>query len=164
LNKMIKLNKQMSVFWIWFILATVLFGISISIYGINAIYINLDRGINTHNPLNNNIVSTLYKSIEDALFSLGVVNYVSLVVIIILIIILLIKFHFNRKISTVYIWLLVVLLIIAIAYSAYIGSDLYSNIDSYVNIYNNNIKKEFIFVGTMSTNRHNISKIFYKNF
>ena len=59
LNKIIKLNKQISVFWIWFILAIVLFGILIYIYGINAMSANIDRFINLHNSVNNNIVPTL---------------------------------------------------------------------------------------------------------
>ena len=68
-------------------------------------YVDTDRFINSHNPVKNNIMPTVYGSIEDALFNLGVVNYISLVIIISLIIILLFIFHFssNKKISSIYI-------------------------------------------------------------
>lgn len=44
---------------------------------------------------------------------------------------------FNREIITIYIWLLILILIVMLAYSAYISNDLYTNIDSYVYTYNN---------------------------
>jgi hypothetical protein len=138
LNKIMKLNKQMSVFWIWFGFATVLFGGFFSTCAINFMSIYLDKGINTHSPVNNNIGITLYKSIEDALFSLNVVSCLSLVIIISLITILLLKFQFNKKIKNIYIWVLLIVLIIGLAFSGYIFSELLTNIDSYVNIYNNN--------------------------
>jgi hypothetical protein len=54
-----------------------------------------------------------------------------------LMVILYFKFRLNKNINTIYVWLLVILLIVTLAYFAYISGDLYSNIDSYVNIYNN---------------------------
>ncbi len=140
LNKIIKLNKQMSVFLIWYGFITVFFWILFSIYFVNIISVNLDHFISLHNSINN-IVPTLYKSIEDALFNLEVANYLSLGIIISLIIILLLIFHFNNKLSVIYIWLLILLLVITLAYFAYTSGELYTNLDSYVNIYNN-IKKE----------------------
>jgi hypothetical protein len=137
LNKMIKLNKRISIFWIWFGFATVLFGALTSTYGIGITYLYLDKAINTHNPIINNIVPTLYKSIEDALFNLVIVNFIFLIVLISLIIILFSRFHYNKTVNTVYIWVLLVILITLLAYSGYISGELYTNIDSYVNIYNN---------------------------
>ena len=137
LNKIIKLNKKVSIFWIWYGVATLLFGITFSVCAVSFVSIYLDRGINTHNSASNNILPTVYKSIEDALFNLGAVNFISLALIISLIIILLFRFHYNRKVSTVYIWVLLVTLITLLAYSSYISGELYTNTDSYVNIYNN---------------------------
>jgi group I intron endonuclease len=70
---------------------------------------------------------------------------------------------FNKEISIIYIWLLLILLIIALSFSAYTCNELYTNIDSYINVHNN-IKSEFLIIGTISTNRHrfNISRCFYK--
>jgi len=122
------------------------FVILISIYGINAMSTNIDRFIDLHSPVNNDIVATAYKSIEDALFSLGVTSYISLAIIISLIIILLFRFHFspfsNKKIGAIYIWVLLIILIIALAFSVYTVNELYTNIDSYVNIYISNIKSK----------------------
>ena len=137
LNKMIRLNKRMSITWIWYILIMIVFGLSTNLYVIYRVYINIDRFINTHNPISSNIVPTIYKSIEDALFILGVINFISLVIVISLIIILLFILHFNRRISIIYIWALVIALIITLAYFTYISSDIYTNIDSYINMYNN---------------------------
>jgi hypothetical protein len=137
LNKIIKWNKQMSVFWIWLIFTILICGLSGSVYFINGMLINLDKFVNSHNSANNNIVTTLFKSIEDGLFSLEIINYMSLALIISLIIILLFRFHFDRRISAFYIWALVITLIVTLAISGYISDDLYTNIDSYVNIYNN---------------------------
>ena len=44
---------------------------------------------------------------------------------------------FNRGITTIYIWLLILILITILAYSVYISNDLYTNVDSYVYTYNN---------------------------
>jgi len=137
LNKMIKLNKQISILWIWFGLATVFFGLGFNTYFITGTYIYLDKAINTHNPINNNIGATFYGSIEEAFFNLGIVNYICLAAVLCLMVILYFKFRLNKNINTIYVWLLVILLIVTLAYFAYISGDLYSNIDSYVNIYNN---------------------------
>ena len=134
---MIKLNKQMSVFWIWFGVIVVTFGIGFFIYGINLISTNLNRFVSLHNPVNNNIGATIYGSIEDALFNLEIANYISLAIIICLIILLLFRFHYNKEINTIYIWFLVITLIVGLAFSTYVVSELYINLDSYVNIYNN---------------------------
>jgi len=163
LNKIIKLNKQMSVFLIWYGFITVFFLILFSIYFVNIISVNLDHFISLHNSINN-IVPTLYKSIEDALFNLEVANYLSLGIIISLIIILLLIFHFNNKLSVIYIWLLIIILVITLAYFAYTSGELYTNLDSYVNIYNNIKKEEIIFISVINTNRYKFGtfQCFYK--
>lgn len=163
LNKIIKLNKQMSVVWMWFGVIVITYGIGASIYANYLMYLKIDDLVNTHTPISNDIMPTLYKSIEDAVFNLGIVNYLSLGIIINLIVILLLRFHFNKEIRTIYIWLLIILLIIALAYSVYMSGELHTNVDSYVNIYN--IKKEeIIFLGIINTNRRkfNVFQPFYK--
>jgi group I intron endonuclease len=107
-----------------------------------------------------NIFSLLF-TIEDALFNLGVANYLSLGIIISLIILLLLIFHFNKKLSVIYIWFLITILVITLAYFAYTSGELYTKLDSYVNIYN--IKKEEMFFIT-TVNRCNFSTFqpFYK--
>jgi group I intron endonuclease len=123
----------------------------------------LDHFISLHNSVNN-IVPTLYKSIEYALFNLGVANYLSLGIIISLIILLLLIFHFNKKLSVIYIRFLITILIITLAYFAYTSGELYINLDSYVNIYNNIKKEEMFFITTVNINRCNFSTFqpFYK--
>ena len=135
LNKIIKLNKKVSVYWILFIVVIVLYGILFSIYGINNISNNFYYFITLHNCVNNKIVSIYNESIEIELFNLKVVNYVSLAIMINLIIILLYKFYFNKEIKNIYIWILLIMLIITLNLSASIFNELYTNIDSYVNIY-----------------------------
>lgn len=102
--------------------------------------------------------------IEDALFNLGVANYLSLGIIISLIILLLLIFHFNKKLSVIYIRFLITILIITLAYFAYTSDELYINLDSYVNIYNNIQKEEMFFITTVNINRCNFSTYqpFYK--
>jgi hypothetical protein len=170
LNKMIKLNKQMSVFWIWFGFASLLVVKLTYIHFVNLISANLDHIIKVHYSfMNNNInmdnVTVVFESIEDALFNLEIMYYMSLIIILCLIIVLWSKFHLkvnvelhtyfvlgmriNNKLeyylnkitsyfkdmSPIYILLLVVLLIVTLAYSAYIWNELYVNIDYYVYIY-----------------------------
>jgi hypothetical protein len=136
LNKIIKLNKQMSVIWIWFIIIVLLFGITLSLYGINTVSADTGRFISFHSSVNNNIMPTIYESIEVALFNLKVVNYISLFAVTNLTILLLFRFHFNKKINISYIWFLLIILIVALGFSAYTFNELYTNLDSYVNIYN----------------------------
>jgi hypothetical protein len=90
------------------------------------------------------------------LFNLQITNYTSLIILICLIIILWSKFHakediklyslkkiisYGKDMNPIYIFLIVVLLIITLAYSAHIWNELYINIDYYVHIYmHNNIR------------------------
>lgn len=61
-----------------------------------------------------------------------------LAIVICLVIMLLSIFHFNKKVSTIYIRLLVILLVVIIIYSVYISGDLCINIYIYKYIYINN--------------------------
>lgn len=140
LNKIIKLNKQMSVFWIWYGIIIVICGIIGSIYLIYGVYTNISHFISLHNSVNNNIIPTAYESIQNALFNLKITNYIALAILITLGIILLYRFNFYKKINNIYIWILLIVLIITLAYSAYISHELYTNIDSYVFLYNSLIK------------------------
>jgi len=45
----------------WFSLAAVLYGLSFCTYVINKISANIIHFINLHNPVNDNIILTLYK-------------------------------------------------------------------------------------------------------
>lgn len=136
LNKIVKLNKQMSIFWIWFVISIILFGVSVSIYLLEGVSMNIGIFIDSHYNSVDDIGITTYKSIQDALFNLKIVNYLSLTIIFTLSIALYRVFSYNKKINTIYIWLLIVTLLGMLVYSAYIFNELYSNLDSYVNIYN----------------------------
>ena len=138
LNKIILLNKKMSIFWTWF-------GIIVVTYLINRLirlnYLmstKIGDAVNAHlslHPLKDNLHIT-DRSIEEMLSYLQWGNYICLVTLICLTIILLYRFHYNKEISSIYIWLLVMLIIVTLAYSAYISGDLYTNVDSYVYTYN----------------------------
>jgi len=164
LNKIIKLNKQISVFWIWYGFITITCGIIGSIYLINGVFANLDHFIYLHNSVNNNIVPTGYESIQVALYSLKITNYIALAILISLGTILLYILHFNKNINSIYIWLLIVVLIIMLAFSAYTFGELYTNIDSYINIHNNINKNGLFFVSIIKTNKHKfgVVQFFYK--
>lgn len=141
LNKIILLNKRMSIFWIWFGFVVIIFGSSIEMYALFKICINLDSFINAHISFNpnfeNNSTHISDSSIKNILLNLKVVNYVSLVSIVLLLLQIIFKFHLHKDINNIYIWLVLLLLILSLAFSAYTYADLYTNVDSYVNIYNN---------------------------
>jgi hypothetical protein len=42
----------------------------------------------------------------------------------------------NKKVSVIYIWLILIMLLIGLAASIYFSSELYTNIDKYIDIYN----------------------------
>lgn len=56
-NKIIKLNKQLSIIWIWFVLIILVFGLDLNAYVLNDILNHLDSYINIHNKLNSNIIN-----------------------------------------------------------------------------------------------------------
>jgi hypothetical protein len=128
----------MSIFWIWLGILAVTYGISRFTYGLYLVRTKLDDGINAHlslHPLKDNLYIT-DRSIEEMLSYLYIGNYICLVTLIFLILILLYRFHFNKEISNIYIWLLVILLVLTLAFSVYISNELYTNLDNYVFTYN----------------------------
>ena len=42
----------------------------------------------------------------------------------------------NKKVSIIYIWLILIMLLIGLAASIYFSNELYTNIDKYIDIYN----------------------------
>ena len=139
LNKIILLNKKMSIFWTWFGIMVIIYGISRFTYAIYLMRTKLDSAINAHlslHPLKDNLHIT-DRSLEEVLFYLQWGNFICLVTLINLTVILLYKFHLNKEISTVYIWVLILILIIILVYSVYISSELYTNLDNYVYTYSN---------------------------
>nr|YP_010164156.1 hypothetical protein K8J96_mgp22 [Metarhizium album]QRK27504.1 hypothetical protein [Metarhizium album] len=141
INKLIKLNKQMSLFWIWFGLLIIIFGLSIDMYSIYKLSINMDNLINVHSLLNNGLVnykiSSLNYSMKEILFYLKVANLTSIIIIIFLILQFIIKFHLDIKIKNTYIWLLILILIVSLMGSAHFYEYLYNHINDYVCIYMN---------------------------
>ena len=139
LNKIILLNKRMSIFWMWFGILVIMYLISRFSYANYLMRTKIDDAINAHisfYPLKDNLHFT-DGSLEEMLLYLQWGNYMCLVTLICLTVILLFRFHFNKNISAIYIWLLMVLLIVTLTYSAYISGDLYTNLDSYVYTYYN---------------------------
>jgi len=138
LNKIIKLNKQMSIVWILFGFITLIFGLSISAYAIHDICVNIDSYINIHNELKSNSINNISitnKSIKDILLNLKIVNYISLITVITLMLQITLKFYYNKNINNIYIWLALSVLILTLAFAAYTYGDLYTHLD--VNMYIN---------------------------
>ena len=139
LNKIIKLNKKMSIIWIWLIFMILVFALSISAYTIHNICANMDSFIDVHNSFNynsiNNSICIANKSIKELFLNLEITNYVSIITIISLITQIVFKFHFNKNVNNINIWLILLILILTLAFSAYTYNDLYTNLDSYVNMY-----------------------------
>ena len=195
LNKIIKLNKQMSTVWIWFGFIILMFGLTISAYTVHNIYANMNSFINVHNWLKSNSINnicTVDKSIEDILLSLLMLDYMCIVIMISLIIQIVSKLHFknneklnlssilganinnkleyylnkiiylNKKMSVIYIWLMILSLILALSFSAYTCNELYTNIDSYINVHNSIKNNGIIIISIMNTRRHksNVIKSF----
>lgn len=141
-NKIIKLNKQMSIVWIWFGLVVIMFALGLNAYIINDISINLDSYINIHNKFNIHIIENInvinrFKDIKYLLTNLQIINYISIISLILLNLFIIFKFHLNKSISNIFVWLMLVILLFTLALSAYIFGDLYSHINDYVNTYIN---------------------------
>lgn len=141
LNKIVKLNKQISVIWIWIGLVVIMFASSLDAYTLHNLCVNIDSYINIHNSLFSNInENRIYidnKSILDILLNLKIINYITIISIFFLMGLVMLKFHLNKNIKNLYIWLILIALIISLALSAYTCNDLYANIDNYINIYLN---------------------------
>jgi hypothetical protein len=140
-NKVIKLNKQTSVIWIWISFMTITFGSSFDAYLLHNLCADIDSFINVHNSFYSNYtgdnINTINKSILDVLENLKLINYVSILSIIFLMLQIVLKFHFNKNKNSIYIWLLLLILILSLAFSAYTCNDLYTNLNSYVKMYIN---------------------------
>jgi len=86
LNKIIKLNKQISIIWIWIGLVVIMFASILDAYTLHNLCVNMDSYINIHNSLfSNNSDNSIYidnKSILDILLNLKIINYISIISII----------------------------------------------------------------------------------
>ena len=99
----------------------------------------MDNLVNAHlslHPLKDNLYIT-DRSIEEVLLYLQWGNYICLIILFILMVQIIFKFHFNKDINSIYIWLLILALIVTLALSGYISNDLYDNLDNYVYTYSN---------------------------
>ena len=116
LNKIIKLNKQMSVIWILFGIIIIVFGLSTEGYALYKLFINLDsfvQGYISFNPkFSDNIRYIPKKSLKDILLYLNITNFISIILLISLLI-----------------------LTVALALAAYTFGGLYTHIGSYVSMY-----------------------------
>ena len=140
LNKIIKLNKQMSIIWIWFGFITILFALGIEGYTLHYFCINLHSFINVHISLYPKILNSMYvsdKSIKDILLNLKIINYISILSVVSLMSQIMLKFHFNKNKNTIFIWLALSVLFLTLGFTAYTYEDLYTNLDSYVKMYTN---------------------------
>jgi hypothetical protein len=138
LNKIIYLNKRMSIFWLWFGIMAITYGIGTFTYALYRMGINIDNLVNAHislNPIRDDLHFT-DRSIEEILSYLQWGNYMCLFILFFLMIQITFKFHLNKDINNIYIWLLVLALIVILTFSAYISGDLYTNLDNYIYTYN----------------------------
>lgn len=129
--------------------------------------VNNSSNINGGPNINKLIDDTLSSPLEDLLSNLELTNYVCISMLILLLIQIVFKFHFkdyinlklswilgndlnksfeyyinkiiilNKKMSVIYIWLIIIVLIFGLYSSLYAIQDLHTNIDSYVNVYIN---------------------------
>ncbi len=75
--------------------------------------------------------------LQNLLFQLEALDLVCLSLMYLLITQIVFKFHFNKSVNNIYIWLMLLILILTLAFSAYTYNDLYTNLDSYVYTYIN---------------------------
>lgn len=128
--------------------------------------VNTNNSINDPNISRLIENNTLSSPLQDLLLNLDITTYMCIGMLIILIIQILFKFHFkdsiklnissvlgdkfnntlefyinkielNKKMSTIYIWLILIILIVGLYSSVYAMHDLYINIDSYINVHIN---------------------------
>ncbi len=75
LNKIIKLNKQVGIIWIWLSFIILLLGLLFNTYFINHIYVNLESHIDIHNAINNDHnINTIYiyETLKNVLLNLEI--------------------------------------------------------------------------------------------
>jgi len=121
---------------------------------------NMTRNNNISDiPINKLVDDTITSPLEGLLFSIQGINAICFTFTLILIIQLFIRFHvkeninnnilgttlnkylnklivLNKKVSVIYIWLILIMLLIGLAASIYFSNELYINIDKYIEIYN----------------------------
>lgn len=118
----------------------------------------------TVNSINKLVDDTAINPLEGLLFSIQGINSICLALILILIIQLYIRFYLkntvnitwlnpnfnkylnklidlNKKVSIIYIWLALLILLVGLTFSTYFSYEIYSNIDKYIEIYNYHKKK-----------------------
>lgn len=131
---------------------------------VNTVNNHIDNiNISTSKLMNDTISSS---PLENLLFDIEGINYTCLWLVIILVIQITFKFYFNdnvnlnlshilgerfnnnleyylnkiirlnKSMSSIYIWLLLVLLIVGLSFSSYASNELYTNIDSYIAVHN----------------------------
>lgn len=139
LNKIIKSNKQISIIWTWIGILLITFALCLDAYTLHDLYNNIDSYVNIHNSMHSNSAfKNLYAvdtSILDRLLFSRIINFLGIISMFILILHLIRIFHLKKSISNTIIWILITLIILDLAFSAYIYNDLYTNIDSYVNMH-----------------------------
>jgi hypothetical protein len=138
LNKIIKLNKQMSIGWIWFGIIIVIFIVSADSYIISKLCLNLNSFVEGYLSFNPDFVYNVFvprESLKDTLFKLKIVNYITDITLILLVFIVILKFNFKVNIKNIYIWLAISMLILTLAFTAYTFGDLYAHTGSYVKMY-----------------------------
>jgi hypothetical protein len=135
----------MSLVWIYFGIITIILGLSAEGYTLYKLSINLDSFIAGYISFNPNFADNIAYipkiSIKDILFNLNIINFISIFTTITLLLQVLLKFHFNKYINSIYIWLSLLVLILTLAFAAHTYGDLYTHIDGYVNMYINCSKK-----------------------
>ena len=128
----------MSIIWTWIGILVITFALCLDAYTLHDVYTNIDNYVNMHKSLHSNLVhNNLYiidTSILDRLLFSIFINFISIINMFYLILVLIRKFHLEKSVSNILIWILIILLILELAFSAYIYNDLYTNIDSYVNM------------------------------
>ena len=121
---------------------------------------NMTRNNNiSDTPINKLVDDTITSPLEGLLFSIQGINAICFTFTLILVIQLFIRFHvkeninnnilgttlnkylnklivLNKKVSVIYIWLILIMLLIGLAASIYFSNELYINIDKYIEIYN----------------------------
>jgi phosphoglycerol transferase MdoB-like AlkP superfamily enzyme len=118
---------------------TIVLGLSAEAYGLYKLFINLDNCVEVYISFNPNFaqnsIDIPVQSIQEILLNLQTANYISFIVIITLMLLTMLKFHYNKKIKNLFVWLVLLTLMVTLAFMAYTFEDLYTNIDTYVNIY-----------------------------
>ena len=131
----------MSVIWILYRFITIILGLGINSYALYKLFVKIDSFIDGHISFNPNIINNLYitdisdNSIEHILINLQIINSISLIVSIFLLLLIMLKFYFNKNIGNIAILLILFILIVTLALTTYIYSDLYANLENFIKIY-----------------------------